>query len=64
MRRTAFITLVSYIFSLVALCHLLRSIYSWPLTIGNWDVPLWVSYLAFLLAAFLVYSGFSILRRK
>ncbi len=64
MKKDTFISLAAHIFSLVAICHLLRAIYSWPLTVNNWEIPLWVSYAVFLLLGYLAYNGFTILKKK
>lgn len=45
------------VFSLVALMHLLRSIYGWPAVIGSWTLPLWASYLGIVVAGALAYSS-------
>ena len=31
------------LFTLVAIAHLLRLLYSIPITAGDWDVPQWIS---------------------
>lgn len=45
--------LASLLFGVVAFFHLLRSVFSWPVLIANWDVPLWVSYIAVVVAGYL-----------
>ena len=37
--------LAMILLSLVALAHLVRVIYGWDVTIGEWSAPMWVSYL-------------------
>ncbi|MEK6862518.1 MAG: hypothetical protein AABY07_11255 [Nanoarchaeota archaeon] len=41
------------IFGLIALLHLIRIIYSIPARFGNWDAPMWVSWVAILIAGYL-----------
>ncbi len=33
------------IFLFVAVFHLLRLVCSWPIVIGGWTIPLWLSYI-------------------
>ena len=33
------------LFSLVAIAHLLRLIFGWPVVVGGWNAPMWVSLL-------------------
>jgi len=42
------IKLAIILFSLVALTHLLRILNSMPITVGDWDVPQWVSLIGIL----------------
>ena len=39
-----YLVLSGTIFLLVATLHLLRLVYQWPIVVGAWTVPLWVSY--------------------
>lgn len=39
-----YLILSGSIFLLVALLHLLRLVNHWPIVIGTWPVPHWVSY--------------------
>lgn len=45
------------IFALIALLHLFRVWYGWKAVIGGWPVPMWLSWTAFLLGAYLAYEG-------
>jgi len=38
------------VFALVAVGHLVRATSGWPLRVGEWDVPVWVSWVAVALA--------------
>jgi len=46
------------LFLIIAVLHLLRVILGWPARIGGLDIPLWVSWLAILVAGGLAYCGF------
>ena len=38
------------IFTIVTLVHVLRLSYGWPVVIGSWAAPMWLSWLAVFLA--------------
>ena len=46
MDRKTFTLLAGVIFAIVALLHLLRIYMAWPIVIGDWTVPMWVSWIA------------------
>ena len=50
-------TVSGIIFLLVAVAHLARVALHWEFRVGPWDTPPWVSVFAFLVAAFMAYSG-------
>ncbi|MEE9441433.1 MAG: hypothetical protein V3V99_02045 [candidate division Zixibacteria bacterium] len=41
------------VFGLVAILHLVRAILGWPFQVGDWMVPIWISYVGFMAAGFL-----------
>lgn len=49
--------LAGIIFLLVALAHLLRGVMNWPVAVGSWTVPMWLSWVAFLIASALGFLG-------
>lgn len=59
MDKNQSLTLAAVIFGLVALLHLLRSIFSWPARIANFDVPVWFSYAAVVVAGYLAWNMYS-----
>ncbi len=50
MSRKLYLILSGSIFLLVALLHLLRLIYHWPIVVGTWTPPYSISYGGFLVA--------------
>ena len=58
MDRKTFCMLAGIIFTLVALFHLVRIFMEWPVMIGDWSVPIWVSWLALIVAGGLALFGF------
>jgi len=45
------------IFALVALVHLVRIFMEWPVMIDDWSVPIWVSWIALVVAGGLALFG-------
>jgi hypothetical protein len=51
--------LAGAIFALVAALQLLRALAGWPVTVGDTAVPLWASWVAFVVAGGLAWLGFT-----
>jgi hypothetical protein len=49
--------LAGVIFALVAILQLLRALAGWSVTIGRTDIPLWASWVAFVIAGLLAWFG-------
>ncbi|MBS3151950.1 hypothetical protein J4230_00920 [Candidatus Woesearchaeota archaeon] len=49
------------VFSLIFLLHLFRIVSNYSAKFGNWIVPMWVSYLALIALAFLIYINYKAL---
>ena len=60
MNQKTFFNVTLLIFSLIALLHALRLVYSWDAVIGGWAVPMWLSGAAVVLAGYLAYSAFKL----
>ena len=43
-----------------AVTHSLRLAFKWQVSIAGWDVPMWLSAVACVIAAYLAYEGFQI----
>lgn len=56
--KNAFPRLEAGIFLIVAVAHALRLIFKWVVLIGGWQVPMWVSAVGIVVAAYLAYQGF------
>lgn len=63
MSQKAFIGVSGAIFGLIALLHLARLLYGWPVQIGIVTVPTWVSWLGLLVAGSLALTAFALLRK-
>jgi len=62
--QKTFSLLAGAVFALVALLHLLRVLMGWPVLIGGWMVPMWVSWIAVVVAGALGYFGLRLTARK
>ncbi len=57
-RGHTYIIVASFAFTLVALAHLTRLVFSLPVVIGMWNAPLWVSWGGLILTGVLAAWGF------
>ncbi|MBI2660504.1 hypothetical protein HYX07_05050 [Candidatus Woesearchaeota archaeon] len=53
MDKNQSLKLAAVIFGLIALLHLLRSIFSWQASIAGFNVPVWFSYAAVVATGYL-----------
>ena len=53
-----FAMLAAAIFAIVALAHIARLFYDWPVTIGTLSIPMWASWVGVVVAALLAWLGF------
>jgi hypothetical protein len=51
--------LSAFIFALVAVLQLVRALKGWPVMVGTTSIPLWVSWVACVVAAILAWLGFA-----
>jgi hypothetical protein len=63
MDQKTFTAIASAIFAVVALVQILRIYFGWPVVIGGWSVPMWFSWIAFVVAGGMSYFGMSLVRR-
>ena len=49
--------LAGAIFAIVAILQLVRALAGWPLTIGRTAIPVWASWVAFVIAGVLAWIG-------
>jgi len=60
MSHKAYLSVTLTIFAFIALLHLLRIVFDLEVAIGGWSIPMWMSWVAFVIAAILAYSGFKL----
>jgi len=59
MDKNRYLMLASVIFGLIALMHLLRSVFIWPASIGTFNIPVYFSYFGVLAAGVLSWVMYS-----
>ena len=56
MDKNQLLLIASVIFGVIGALHLLRSVFGWEAVIGNFNVPLYFSYIAVVVALYLSFS--------
>lgn len=64
MGQKNFSLVVALIFLLVAVMHFLRLTFKWEVVLNGWSVPMWLSAVALLIAAYLAFEGLMFGRRS
>jgi hypothetical protein len=63
MDQKTFSIVAGVIFAAVALFHLVRIYMDWPVMIGGWSVPMWVSWIGLVVAGGLAFFGLRLAKR-
>ena len=61
--RKTFSLVAGVIFAVVALFHLVRIFMEWTVVIGDWSIPMWVSWIALVVAGGLALLGLRLSER-
>jgi hypothetical protein len=56
--KNTFLQLAAVVFFVVAVVHALRLAFKWEVIVAGWQVPMWVSVVAVIVAAYLSYEGY------
>ena len=64
MKQKTFSLATGLIFLVIAVLHVLRLAFKWEAVLNGWVVPMWVSALALLIAAYLAFEGLKLSRRS
>jgi hypothetical protein len=59
MSAESYARLAASIFAVIAVLQLSRAVAGWPVTIGGTTIPVWPSWLAFVVAGGMAWLGFS-----
>jgi hypothetical protein len=60
MDQKAFSIAAGVVFAVVALFHLVRIYMGWSVIIGDWSVPMWMSWIGLVIAGGLAFFGLSL----
>jgi Mn2+/Fe2+ NRAMP family transporter len=63
MEAKTFSLVAGVIFAVVALAHLVRIVMDWSVIIGDWSIPMWVSWVALIVAGGLSLVGLRLSQR-
>jgi drug/metabolite transporter (DMT)-like permease len=64
MDQKTFTLVAGAIFAAVALLHILRILMGWSAVIDDWTVPMWVSWIGFVVAGGLSYFALNLAMRR
>ncbi len=64
MEQNLFNIVAGGIFAIVALLHVLRILMGWPVVVGGWMIPMWVSWIGFIVTGGLSYVALSLAMRR
>lgn len=63
MSERSFFLVTAIVFTVVALLHLARLAFGWSASVGGWNVPMWLSWVAAAVTAVLAYLGVRLYRK-
>ena len=64
MTQRIFSLVTAGLFFLIALLHAVRLLRGWQVTIEGTVIPIWISWMGLVIAAYLAYQGFRLARTK
>lgn len=48
----------------IALAHLVRAFFGWHVSVAGWVIPIWLSWVGFVVASLIVYSGYALGKQR
>ena len=64
MSQRTFSLVAGLLFLLIVVMHVLRLAFKWEAVLNGWPVPMWVSAVALVIAAYLAFEGLKLSRRS
>jgi hypothetical protein len=64
MPQKIYVVVSGLIFDLVSFFHLLRIIFGWRAEIGEFEVPMWISWVSLAVAGYLALSAYRLLKNS
>ena len=64
MDKNQSLMVAAIIFGIIALLHLLRSVLSWEATINDFNVPVWMSYIAVVVVGYLAWHMYNASKKQ
>ena len=58
MKATSYAMLAATLFAIISVLQLVRALAGWPVTVGGAMIPVWASWIAFVVAGALAWIGF------
>ena len=62
MKATSYAGLAAALFAIISVLQLVRALAGWPITVGVTMIPVWVSWIAFVVAGALAWIGIAAAR--
>ena len=63
MSQKAYAFTTATLFTLIGLLHALRLTFRWTVVLESWQVPMWASWIGFVIALFLAFEGFRLAKK-
>ncbi len=62
LNQKTYLQVTGLLLTVGAIVHLLRVLLGWPASIAGWDVPVWLSLVAVVVAGYLAYSAYKLMK--
>jgi hypothetical protein len=63
MKPKTYILITDTLLTVVTILHATRAVFHWPVQIGTWNLPMWMSIVGMLVTGTLASIGFSLARK-
>jgi len=64
MNKRSYFLISGSVFAIVAAVHLWRIIEQFPVVVGTWDMPMFMSWIGLIAAGILSYCGFTLMSKE